>query len=431
MSLVRAQIKVPTVYTALLPGKVGYVQVDNFAKNTAEEFRDGLEALRRQGAESVVLDLRYNSGGLLRTAEELADYVLPSGKLVVETKGRSGVYRNESYVSTGTSTSWSRSVPLTVLVNGSSASASEILSGALQMHGRAKVVGERTFGKGSVQNVYPLFTSPYAERFTDTNGNRGWDDDEPFEDRNENGQWDKGERFADYDGNERWSPAEPYVDANGNKRYDSPAVKVTIAKYYVGRKHGAYEFNPNRQEMIVEGRRVWLGGIEPDVAVEFDPFDGWRNEAIAKLEEKKVFQGYIDEYFDANRERLIELAQRDTRNPGDWPRFEEFYASLGDTKLSREDVWYWLHLRVRDHASSVLGKLLVGDWAVDPQIQRAILALRQESPEDAELRRAPEYSFIETKEWTTPATYGPEALKSARPVKPVAGATPQPEPTNR
>ncbi len=414
MTLTRAQIRVPTVYSELLPGAVGYVMVDNFARNTAEEFRATLRDLEARGARTLVLDLRWNGGGYLHIAEQMADYLLPRGKLVVETGGRTGVFRDETYISKGSSSEWSRSVPLRVLVNGASASASEILSGCLQVHKRARVIGLRTFGKGSVQNLFPIFAQPFAEPFTDLNRNGAWDAAERFEDANGNGRYDAGERAGpDYDRNGRWSPAEPFKDINGNGHFDFPAVKITIAKYYVGDSPGARQINPHRKPMIIAGRREWLGGIEPDVPVASDEIDGWRAEAVGKLEEKGVFEDYLKQAFAEHRDTMLRLATRDTRDPTDYPGFEAFFAGL-DTRLSPQDVWYWLHGRLRSEASDFEGRLLVGDVALDAQLQRAILDLQAD---DEELAKVEAYAFVRERTFEVPDSYDPAVLAKAREVK--------------
>jgi carboxyl-terminal processing protease len=414
--LVRAMIQVPSVYSAMLPGKVGYVNVDSFAQKTPAEFGAAVAALKNEGATGLVLDLRYNGGGLLRVAEAMADYLLPKGTLVVETKGRAEDGPQETYVTKGFSDEWSRTVPLVVLINGYSASASEILSGSLQINGRAKVVGERSFGKGSVQNLYWLYDRPFAEPFTDSDGDGQWFPGDPFTDSNGNGKWDAGEKFEDWANNGRYTPAEPYEDLNANRRFDAPAVKITIAKYYIGRTPGTYEVTPQRNEMIVAGRRAVLGGIEPDFPVAADEFEGWRNEEIAKLEEKKAFEKYLDERFGEQKDLMLQLAQDDGRDPSRYPKFDEFHQSLG-TKLSREEVWYWLHVRTRQYASNALGKLLVGDWLVDTQLQRAIQVVGTMPAAAENVKSAAPYSWVLAKDYPVPPTYSPEALKAARPVR--------------
>jgi carboxyl-terminal processing protease len=418
VTMTRGLIKVPTVYETMLPGGVGYLNVDQFAARTHEEFRARVEKLRKEGAKALVLDLRFNSGGLLRVAENMADYLLPKGSLVVETKGRDGDGDGffERYVTKEEGNEWSRSVPLVVLVNGMSASASEILSGALKMHGRARIVGERTFGKGSVQNLYWLWQQPFAEPFTDTDGDGERDSGEPFDDRNKNGKWDPDEPYADSDRNGRYTTAEPFQDLNGNRNFDAPAVKITIAKYYIGKQPGTFEFSPQREENFVQGRRVFLGGIEPDVPVASEELEGWRSEEIRKLEDKKAFDKYLEERFEANRDLFIRLAKDDGRDPSRYPDFDAFYASL-DTKLSREDVWLWLHVSTRRFASNALGQLLVGDWIVDAQLQRAVQELASMGSAAESVRSEPAYGWVLSKEYPLPPTYGPEAMKTARPVK--------------
>ncbi|MCE9634369.1 MAG: PDZ domain-containing protein [Planctomycetes bacterium] len=418
MTLTRATILVPTVTSAMLPGKIGYVSVDNFAQETADEFRRALDGFEKDGAKGLVLDLRYNGGGYLNTAQKMADSLLPPGKLVVETRGPKGEERNGRYVSQGSSTEWGRSVPMTVLVNEFSASASEILSGCLKLNDRAKVVGTRTFGKGSVQNIFYLFTPPFAESFVDRDGNGEWDDAEPWNDVNRNAKWDVGEPYRDSNGNGRWDDAELYTDRNKNGHFDAPAVKITIAKYFVGKKPGTYEFNPHRKEMIVSNRRVWLGGVEPDAPVASEELEGWRAEEMAKLDRANTFERYMGEdgaFFEKNKDTFLRLAQGDSHNLAEWPGFEDLYKSL-DTKLSRDEVWVWAHLRLRGHASNALGRPLVGDWAADQQIQRAIRDL-MDRPGAEELKATPEYAGIARKAFEVPLTYDPDAIAKARPAR--------------
>lgn len=131
--------------------KIGYVRVTNFIENTAAELRAALDELVDSGMRALVIDLRDNPGGLLSAGVEISDMFLDEGTIVT-TKGRNT--RDKAYAAAGPGTYGD--FPLVVLVNQHSASASEIVAAALQDHGRAIIVGQRTYGKGSVQNILPL-----------------------------------------------------------------------------------------------------------------------------------------------------------------------------------------------------------------------------------------------------------------------------------
>lgn len=154
----REVIKVPSVRGAkILEGegpRIGYVRVTQFSEPTGKEFARALAGLERQGMDALVIDLRFNPGGLLGSAVEVAGEFLPGGALVAYTEGRSAAAARR-YTAPGKS-GQPRAYPVAVLVNGSSASGAEIVAGALKDSGRALLVGEKTFGKGSVQSVVSL-----------------------------------------------------------------------------------------------------------------------------------------------------------------------------------------------------------------------------------------------------------------------------------
>jgi carboxyl-terminal processing protease len=135
--------------------KIGYIRLTSFSKTAAREMREAIEQLQRDGARGLVLDLRNNPGGLLKAAVEISDLFLNEGR-IVSTKGRN--HKEEIYdaKADGTLLLPAEKFPMAVLVNKYSASASEILSAALQDHKRAVIVGERTYGKGSVQNIIEM-----------------------------------------------------------------------------------------------------------------------------------------------------------------------------------------------------------------------------------------------------------------------------------
>jgi carboxyl-terminal processing protease len=132
--------------------QIGYVRITQFGEKTGEELQGAINRLKEQHVKGVILDLRWNPGGLLDQAVEVCQKFLPSGQLVVSTEGR---HTFEKYYAHGNGDEL-KNVPVVVLVNLGTASAAEIVSGCLQDLHRAVVLGEKTFGKGSVQTIFPL-----------------------------------------------------------------------------------------------------------------------------------------------------------------------------------------------------------------------------------------------------------------------------------
>jgi carboxyl-terminal processing protease len=163
VSITRAIIEVPSVlgdhrrdddrwdYMLDKEKKIGYVRISSFIQNTADELRKALDQLKEEGAKGLILDLRDNPGGLLSSAVEISDLFLGDGK-IVSTEGRNTIPK--SYVAQKDSPF--EDLPLVILINQNSASASEIVSAALQDNKRATIIGQRSYGKGSVQNILEL-----------------------------------------------------------------------------------------------------------------------------------------------------------------------------------------------------------------------------------------------------------------------------------
>ncbi|MBC7791797.1 MAG: S41 family peptidase [Anaerolineae bacterium] len=150
--LKRAEIHAPAVrQSTMLNGQVGYVDVDIFSETTAHELREAVSRLRRRGMKTLVLDLRGNPGGLLDQGVDVSDLFLNRGQKIVTMRGRASLGMRE-FVDDGQQP-WP-DLPVIVLTDGGSASASEIVAGALQDHDRAVVIGASTFGKGSAQSVF-------------------------------------------------------------------------------------------------------------------------------------------------------------------------------------------------------------------------------------------------------------------------------------
>ncbi len=163
--IVRDDVHIVATQSLILSDDVGYVYLQQFSRKATEELQVAISDLLARGARSVVLDLRYNQGGVLREAVEIADLFLDEGEMVVDTRARDP--RDSSSISAPAPNRYP-GLPVVVLVNAWSASASEIVAGALQDHDRALVLGTRTFGKGVMQSVFPLPGGNYLRLTTGT-----------------------------------------------------------------------------------------------------------------------------------------------------------------------------------------------------------------------------------------------------------------------
>ena len=155
-TITRAEIKLPNVpYSGMLPGNIGYVKLDEYTKDAAKNVRDAFTSLKREHPDMAgfILDLRNNGGGLMNEAVDLVNIFVRKGQLIVETKGKVSAKNTKSFTRMNPEDT---EIPVAVLINGYSASASEITAGSLQDLDRAVIVGSRSFGKGLVQNVLPL-----------------------------------------------------------------------------------------------------------------------------------------------------------------------------------------------------------------------------------------------------------------------------------
>lgn len=151
IDVVRRRVEIPSVSSAeMRNGQIGYIRITNFQKTTVNEVSRALFDLSSQGMKSLVIDLRRNPGGLLESAVELADYFIVRGG-IVSTRGRN-TSENRNYTAHAAGT-WD--MPLVVLIDAESASASEIFAGAIRDHDRGYIVGQISYGKGSVQGVFP------------------------------------------------------------------------------------------------------------------------------------------------------------------------------------------------------------------------------------------------------------------------------------
>ena len=150
MDVVRRQIESPTVSYEMLDNGIGYIQITEFDDVTYKQFVEAMDVIKDQSAKGLILDLRSNPGGSLSVVVDIARQILPKG-LIVYTEDRAG--ERTEYSCDGDN---ELQIPLVVLVNGNSASASEILAGAIKDYGKGTLIGTTTFGKGIVQRILPL-----------------------------------------------------------------------------------------------------------------------------------------------------------------------------------------------------------------------------------------------------------------------------------
>jgi carboxyl-terminal processing protease len=249
---------------------MGYIKVNRFAESTFKEFKAALKALRKQGAEKLTLDLRDNPGGYLGIAEQMADEFLEDGKLILFTKNKKGKIENIYATDKGSF----EDKPIYVLINERSASASEIIAGALQDNDIGTIVGRRSFGKGLVQREMELGDGSavrltVSRYYTPT----GRSIQRPYE----NGNKDYYKRFTD-----RYHNGE-MVSVDSIKVADS--LKFTTPK----------------------GRVVYGGGgIIPDI---FVPIGTNEEEAVESMDSLGFLSFFVFEYLDEDRKRFDDISK--------------------------------------------------------------------------------------------------------------------------
>jgi C-terminal peptidase (prc) len=216
--------------------KIGYLRLTHFTSRSAAEMRDALKTLKKQGMKGLIIDLRYNPGGLLEAAVDIADMFITEG-LIVSTDGRNSIHRTWTAKSFGTFTGF----PIAVLINNYSASASEILSACLQDHKRAVVIGERSWGKGSVQDVIDLEDGKSALKLTTASYHRpSGKNIHRFPNAKESDEWgvtpDEGYKIEySLKDHQAYQEYRHYRDLPGKKRKDIPFEdrQLDAAKKYI------------------------------------------------------------------------------------------------------------------------------------------------------------------------------------------------------
>lgn len=270
VEIVRARIPIHSVVAAiLLEDEIGYIKIIRFSATTSDEFKTALVALQRNGAESFVIDLRGNGGGYLRATTDMIDRFLPEGLPIVYTEGKSSPRYTYSSMYDGEYSQF----PMVVLIDESSASASEIFAGAMQDNDRGLIIGRRSFGKGLVQHEYPVedegalrltiarFYTPSGRAIQKPYG-EGVDYHEDHVNRLESGEL-----------------------------YSADSIKVTDSIAY----------------KTILGREVFGGGgITPDIFIPLDSTEN--NRALAELVWSGALRDAAFEWVDVNRTRLDNMS---------------------------------------------------------------------------------------------------------------------------
>jgi carboxyl-terminal processing protease len=311
-------------YAFMIRPGIGFIRVINFTQTTDRELEEKLRILKNAGMDRLILDLRGNPGGLLEQAVRIADKFLTKGQKIVYTRGRTRG-SDQEYLSTGVGTHID--FPLIVLVNKYSASASEIVSGAIQDHDRGLIVGKTTWGKGLVQTVYPLSHRSALALTT-----------------------------AHY-----YTPSGRLIQRN----YDS------LEDYYYLSKDEQEDEQPSREERHTDSGRIVYGGggITPDLVVDNLKLDKF----LRQLENEQVFFGFAVQYNLAHKD----LAHGFTLDNSDMQDFKKYLAgrniAFTEKDLTDDDEYIRTSIRKEVAAARWGGEEGFKIFAeIDPQVQKAL-----------------------------------------------------------
>ncbi|OUU22966.1 MAG: hypothetical protein CBC13_06750 [Planctomycetia bacterium TMED53] len=328
----RETIQLDSVLYQMLPGDLGYVSLAQFGDTAVTEVFAALDDLESQGMKALILDLRSNPGGYLESAVKLVDeFVDDTSMPIVSQKSKSGIFEDsERFATEGKRADY----PMVVLINESSASASEIVSGAFQDFKRAKLIGQKTYGKGSVQRLLPM-----SRRIQNLLGGES-------------------------------------------------TLRLTVQRYYL----------PNGRSIHTErdsdGKIVEEGGVNPDDEVELAEIPLWRAEAIGKMIDEEAFKKWIDKYANENEELIARIVREGTgENDLEYPGFDDWISDYQETGITEEDARRGLRNNLRRREEDRRGQQFACDYVEDLQLQSAIIDLLGQL--GTEVSTIPQYNRIE------------------------------------
>lgn len=312
--ITRETIQLDSVLYQMLPGKLGFISLAQFGDTAVKEVLVALDDLESQGMRGLIFDLRSNPGGYLQSAVSLVDeFVDDKSMPIVSQKSGSGVFEDsEKFATKGMREDY----PMMVLVNGSSASASEIVSGALQDFKRAKLIGVKTYGKGSVQRLLPM------------------------------------------------------ADSVNRLLGGESTLRLTVQHYYLPSGRSIHTQRDAQGKILVEG------GIDPDIIKESTEIPLWRIEALGRLSDNKAFEKWIDENYQENKVLVTKIVESgDDNGKIIYPGFDSWFEQQSDTGVTEEDARYGLRSKLRRLIEDERGSQFACDYVEDVQLQSAILEL--------------------------------------------------------
>ena len=328
----RETIQLDSVLHQMLPGDIGYVSLAQFGDTAVAEVFAALDDLETQGMRGLILDLRRNPGGYLESAVKLVDeFVDDTSMPIVAQKSKSGIFENsERFATEGKRQDY----PMVVLVDESSASASEIVSGALQDFKRAKLIGKKSYGKGSVQRLLPM-----SRQIQTLLGGES-------------------------------------------------TLRLTVQRYYLPSGRSIHT------ERDSDGKIVTEGGVSPDLEVSLKEIPLWRAEAVGKMIDEEAFKVWIDEHAEENEELISKIILEGTGENGlEYPGFADWLAGYKDSGVTEEDARNGLRSRLRRREEDRRGQQFACDFVEDLQLQAAIVDILASL--GTELSTIPQYNKIE------------------------------------
>lgn len=357
VQIIRKEITLKSTRWDMLPGKIGYLQLSQFGHLATDEVEEALRDLEGRGMQGLIFDLRGNPGGLLSAAVEISDKFINDDQIVVYSEGRKGTRYGMRQDDGGPSIRRRRlrqpkhpDYPLVILVDENAASASEIVAGALQAHSRAELVGKQTFGKGSVQNIFPLQSQ----------------------------------------------------DAKA-------ALRMTIAYYYLPdgrcihrprdvdlwrfRQRIRGEINRWKQDGMInnaqakelsERYKAAPGGVEPDYRIEAPEIPQEKQRAYGTIFERDLMNDYIKAHWVANKKAFHELATFDNFDTSKYPGFDELWGKVQEALddeakavFDKNDLRILVRSTVRRFAQDDLARTLTSDYQEDHQLKAAVLVMAE------------------------------------------------------